>query len=140
MPKISDKLKRQLLIVCGTFCVGIAIIGIVIPLLPTTPFLLLAAICYMRGSQRLYHALMSNRVFGSYLKNYLEGRVMSLKNKIWTLSLLWIAIILASILATDNLVVRLILGAVAIGVTVHIIQIKSESRNVSMLSNAPHKE
>jgi uncharacterized membrane protein YbaN (DUF454 family) len=112
----------------------------VIPLLPTTPFLLLAALCYMRGSPRLYHALLRNRILGSYLRNYLEGRVMSLKNKIWTLSLLWIVIISVALLATDNLVVRMILGAVAIGVTVYIILIKSENRSVSALSIEPHKE
>jgi uncharacterized protein len=140
MPTITDKVKKRLLVICGTFCVGLAIIGIVIPLLPTTPFLLLAAMCYMRGSQRLYHALLSNRVFGSYLKNYLECRAMSLKNKIWTLSLLWLVIILASIIAVDNLVVRLILGAVVIGVTVHIIRIKSESPNVSAFSGVSQKE
>ena len=130
MPNISDKLKRRLLIACGTFCVGLGIIGIVVPLLPTTPLLLLAALCYMRGSERLYRALLRNRILGKYLRDYLEGRVMSLKNKILTLVLLWVAISSIAVLVIDNLVVRLILGAVATGVTVYIALIKTEKRNI----------
>jgi len=131
MPTVLNKLKRPLWITGGTLCVGLGIFGIVIPLLPTTPFLLLAAICYIRGSKRLYTALMHNRVFGSYLRNYLEGRSMSLKNKIWTLCLLWAVILSSAILVTDSLAVRAVIGAVGIGVTVHLALIKTENRNDS---------
>jgi uncharacterized membrane protein YbaN (DUF454 family) len=127
MPAALGKLKRQLFIIAGTICVGIGIIGIVVPVLPTTPFLLLAAICYMRGSRRLYDALLRNRFLGSYIKNYLEGRGMSLKMKIWTLSLLWIALVCTAVLATDSLVIRIILGVVLAGVTIHILKIKTAS-------------
>jgi uncharacterized membrane protein YbaN (DUF454 family) len=72
----------------GTIALGIGVIGIIVPVLPTTPFLLLAAICYMRGSHRLYNALLCNRFIGSYVRNYLEGRGMSRKMKMWTLSML----------------------------------------------------
>lgn len=78
----------------------------------------------MRGSQRLYNALLSNRFVGNYIRNYLEGRGMSLKMKIWTLSLLWIAIILTAVLATDSITIRIILLIVLIGVTTHILMIK----------------
>jgi uncharacterized membrane protein YbaN (DUF454 family) len=120
MSAVSGKLKRRFFIVVGTISIGIGVIGIIVPVLPTTPFLLLAAICYMRGSQRLYNALLCNRFIGSYVRNYLEGRGMSLKMKIWTLSLLWAAIACTAVLATDSLVVRIILLVVASGVTVHI--------------------
>jgi uncharacterized membrane protein YbaN (DUF454 family) len=83
IPTVSRKLKNWLFIIAGTIAVGIGVIGIIVPVLPTTPFLLLAAICYMRGSQRLYNALLYNRFIGSYVRNYLEGRGMSLKMKIW---------------------------------------------------------
>ncbi len=88
MSSVSDKLKRRFFVITGTIFVGIGIIGIILPVLPTTPFLLLAAICYMRGSQRLYNALLCNRFVGGYVRNYLEGRGMSLKMKIWTLQLI----------------------------------------------------
>ena len=125
MAPIQDRLKRRLFVIAGTIALVLGIIGIILPVLPTTPFLLLAAICYMRGSQRLYNALLSNRFLGSYITNYLEGRGMSLRMKIWTLSLLWIAIACSALLVTDNLIVRIILAVVLVGVTVHILLIKT---------------
>jgi uncharacterized protein len=125
MNPFLKKLKRRLFVIAGSIALGIGIIGIFVPVLPTTPFLLLAAICYMRGSQRLYNALLRNRFAGNYIRNYLEGKGMSLKMKIWTLSLLWAAIILTSALATDSLIIRIILAAVLIGVTIHIFKIKT---------------
>lgn len=121
----KDKLKRRLLVVAGTIALILGIVGIIMPVLPTTPFLLLAAICFMRGSQRLYNALLYNRFLGNYLRNYLEGRGMSLRMKIWTLSLLWVTIVCTAILATDSLIVRIVLTAVLTGVTVHILLIKT---------------
>jgi uncharacterized membrane protein YbaN (DUF454 family) len=125
MAVASGKLKRRFFIIAGTIAVGIGVVGIIVPVLPTTPFLLLAAICYMRGSQRLYNALLCNRFIGSYVRNYLEGRGMSLKMKIWTLSLLWAAIVCTAALATDSLVIRIILAVVLTGVTIHIFIIKT---------------
>jgi uncharacterized membrane protein YbaN (DUF454 family) len=125
MTPTTDKLKRRLFVIVGTIALGIGVVGIIIPVLPTTPFLLLAAICYMRGSQRLYNALLCNRFIGSYVRNYLEGKGMSLKMKIWTLSLLWIAIVFTTVLATDSLVIRIILAVVLAGVTIHILLIRT---------------
>ena len=125
MVHTPDMLKRRLFVVVGTIALVLGIIGIIIPVLPTTPFLLLAAICYLRGSQRLYNALLGNRFVGSYIKNYLEGRGMPLKMKIWTLILLWIAIVCSALLATDSLIIRIILAVVLAGVTIHILLIKT---------------
>ena len=120
---VPDRLKRWLYIVAGSVAVGIGVIGVVVPVLPTTPFLLLGAICYTRGSQRVYTALLNNRLVGSYLRNYLEGRGMTRRSKIWTLSLLWLGIALAAALTTDSLIVRIVLATVLIGVTVHILKV-----------------
>ena len=125
MVAITDKLKRRLFVVAGTIALVLGIVGIIMPVLPTTPFLLLAAICYWRGSKRLYNALLGNRFVGSYIRNYLEGRGMSLKMKIWTLSLLWIAIVCSALLVTNSLIIRIILAVVLVGVTVHILLIKT---------------
>ncbi|MFA5317094.1 MAG: YbaN family protein [Dehalococcoidales bacterium] len=125
MAAISEKLKGRIFVIAGSIALVIGVIGIIIPVLPTTPFLLLAAICYMRGSQRLYNALLSNRFVGNYIRNYLEGKGMSLKMKIWTLSLLWISIVLTATLFTDSLIIRIILMVVLIGVTIHILKIKT---------------
>jgi uncharacterized membrane protein YbaN (DUF454 family) len=125
MTPTRDRLKSRLFVIAGTIALVIGVFGIITPVLPTTPFLLLAAICYMKSSQRLYNALLHNRIFGTYIRNYLEGRGMSLKMKIWTLSLLWIAIICTAFLATESLVLRIILAVVVIGVTAHILLIKT---------------
>jgi uncharacterized membrane protein YbaN (DUF454 family) len=119
--------KRKLLIGAGTLCVGLGIIGIFVPILPTTPFLLLAAACYTRSSERFYQWLTSNRIFGAYVRNYIEGRGMPTKIKIFTILLLWLAIGLSITYGVQNTVVRIVLICVAIGVTVHICLIKKKT-------------
>ena len=116
--------KRRLLIVAGTLCTGLGIIGIFIPILPTTPFLLLAAACYMRSSERFYQWLINNRIFGAYVRNYIEGRGMPIRIKIFTILLLWLAIGLTIAFGVQNTVVRIVLICVAIGVTAHIVLIR----------------
>jgi len=138
MTRIPDKLKRRLFVIAGTIALGIGVVGIIVPVLPTTPFLLLSAICYMRGSQRLYNALLCNRFIGSYVRNYLEGRGMSLKMKIWTLSLLWVTIVCTAVLATDSLTIRIILAVVLIGVTIHILLINTTKKDITVSSRNPH--
>jgi uncharacterized membrane protein YbaN (DUF454 family) len=135
MAPLSDKLKRRIFVIAGSIALAIGVIGIIMPVLPTTPFLLLAAICYMRGSQRLYNALLCNRFIGSYVRNYLEGRGMSLKMKIWALSLLWAAIVCTAVLVTHSLIIRIILAFVLIGVTIHIILIKTVKNNLKPTNN-----
>jgi uncharacterized membrane protein YbaN (DUF454 family) len=116
--------KRRLLLAAGTLCTGLGIIGIFVPILPTTPFLLLAAACYMRSSERFYRWLTNNRVFGAYVRNYIEGRGMPLRIKVFTILLLWLAIGLSIAFAVESLVIRIILVSIAVGVTVHIVLIK----------------
>jgi uncharacterized membrane protein YbaN (DUF454 family) len=116
--------KRRLLIVAGTLSTGLGIIGVFIPILPTTPFLLLAAACYMRSSERSYQWLINNRIFGAYIRNYIEGKGMPVRIKIFTILLLWLAIGLSITFGVQNIVIRIVLICVAIGVTVHIGLIK----------------
>jgi uncharacterized membrane protein YbaN (DUF454 family) len=136
MPATSDKLKRRLFVIAGTISVAIGVVGIFLPVLPTTPFLLLAAICYTRGSQRLYKALLYNRFFGTYIRNYIQGRGMSLKMKVWTIGLLWITIISTAVFAADSMIVRIILAVVLIGVTLHILLIRTIKNNTRTINNS----
>jgi uncharacterized membrane protein YbaN (DUF454 family) len=118
---MNKKITRNLLIAAGTTSTAIGIIGIFVPILPTTPFLLLAAACYMRSSERFYRWLVHNRVFGAYIRNYIEGRGIPVRVKIITLTLLWVGIGLSAAFATDILIIRIVLGIIAVGVTVHIL-------------------
>jgi len=128
---VPKKLTRGLLITAGTISIGLGIAGIFIPVLPTTPFLLLAAACYMRSSERLYRRLLNNKVLGTYICNYIEGKGMSLRAKAITLLLLWGSIGATMWLGTQNLVVRIVLGIIAAGVTVHIIMLKTRRKTPS---------
>ena len=116
--------KRKLLIGAGTLSTGLGIIGVFVPILPTTPFLLLAAACYMRSSERFYQWLIHNRVFGVYVRNYIEGKGMPIKIKIFTILLLWLTIGLSITFGVQNIVIRIVLICIAIGVTVHVGLIK----------------
>ena len=121
--------KRRLLIAAGTLCAGLGIVGIFVPILPTTPFLLLAAACYMRSSERFYRWLTNNRVFGAYVRNYIEGRGMPIRIKLATILLLWLAIGLSTAFAVQSLVIRIILISIAAGVTVHITLIRRRAES-----------
>ena len=125
---MSNKLSKQLLIVAGTISMAIGILGIFVPILPTTPFLLLATVCYIRSSERFYRWLLNNRFFGAYISNYVERRGMPLRIKIFTILLLWIAIGVSACIGAQNLVARIILVLVAIGVTIHIIYIRARKQ------------
>lgn len=117
-------IRRAFLIIAGLASVVAGAIGIVVPLLPTTPFLLLAAVCFVRSSDRLYRWLTTNRVFGVYLRNYQEHRAMPAGMKWCAISVLWLTIGV-SIAAIAHLSVRILLVVVGIGVTILIARIRT---------------
>ncbi len=119
-----SSIRRALLITAGLAAVVAGTIGIVVPLLPTTPFLLLAAVCFVRSSDRLHRWLTTNRVFGSYLRNYQEHRAMPAGMKWCAISVLWLTIAL-SIVAIDSPPIRVVLVVVAVGVTILIARIRT---------------
>lgn len=116
---------KPILIVAGTLFVGLGVIGIFLPVLPTTPFLLLAATCYAKSSRRFYCWLLNNRWFGVYIRNYRQKKGMPLKIKILTVVLLWLTILVSVIFAVQSLAVRIILIIIAFGVSLHILSIKT---------------
>ena len=79
----------------GVLALLLGILGLFLPLLPTTPFLLLASWCFARGSSRLHRWLLSHRVFGEYLRNFEAGRGIPLKAKILATVMLWASLLLA---------------------------------------------
>jgi hypothetical protein len=119
------KIVQVLLIASGTICVALGVLGIFVPVLPTTPFLLLAAFFYARSSERFYQWLLGNHWFGQYIKNYQQGRGIPLRDKIITLITLWLALNFTVLTTTPVWWVRLLLLSVGIGVTIHLLQIKT---------------
>lgn len=82
-------MKKTLYNIAGTVALLLGIVGLFLPLLPTTPFLLLASACYMRGSERMHQWLMNQRHLGPYLRSYQQGRGIPLRAKITALALMW---------------------------------------------------
>lgn len=121
-------LLKSLLIAAGSLCVALGVLGIFLPLLPTTPFLLLAAICYAKGSPRLLNWLLNNRWFGRYIADYRAGRGIPRREKILTLIALWLTIGLTIAFAVSLWWVQVLLIAIALGVTVHLLMVKTFQR------------
>lgn len=117
---------KLLLIIIGVISMVLGVIGIFLPVLPTTPFLLLAAACFIRSSERLYNFLIKNKYFGKYIKDYREGKGIPKKTKILAISLLWISIGITVIFIISKVILRIIITIVASVVTVHIVKTKTK--------------
>lgn len=119
---------KVILNICGTVFLFFGIAGIFLPLLPTTPFLLLASACYLRGSETLHNRLMSNKYLGPYITNIKEKRGMPVKAKAITITVLW-ASLLFSIYRVDSLLLDSTLVVVGIGVTTLILKLRTLEQN-----------
>lgn len=128
---------RYLLITAGTASLIIGLVGLAVPILPTTPFLLLSAACYARGSRRFYDWLLNNRVFGAYIRNYWEGRGLPLRIKAFTISSLWLTIAITAMCFTQEMWFRILLMIVAVGVTAHILMIGTCVPDRECISDRP---
>lgn len=115
---------KWVLIIAGSLSLGLGIVGIVLPVLPTTPLLLLAAFCYVRSSRRLYNWLLGHRIFGFYISNYINHKAVSRRARIAALILLWTTLTISFILV-EIWYVRLILAVVGSAVSIHILSLKS---------------
>ncbi len=124
-------LKKIILISAGTISAGLGIAGIFLPVLPTTPFLLLAAYCYSHSSERFYNRLLNNKLCGPYIAAYRNGSGISLRHKITAIATLWITITLSAIFFATALWARILLGIIAIGVTIHLAKMKTSADNCS---------
>ena len=117
---------RWSLLFAGTLCLGLGLFGILVPVLPTTPFLLLAAAGYARGSQRFYCWLMTNRLFGAYIRSYREGRGIPLRVRALTITMLWLTIGLTALFFVNETWMRILLLFIAAAVTVHVASLRPE--------------
>ncbi len=123
--QVKKPLIRALLVGIGVVSVGLGVLGIFLPLLPTTPFLLLAAWCFIRSSSRLHHWLITHPWFGDYIYYYQEYRAISLRVKISSLVLLWLTIGYSVMMVIESWGVRALLVAIAVGVTTHLARLNT---------------
>jgi hypothetical protein len=124
--------RKWLLVFAGISSLALGLIGIFVPLLPTTPFLLLAAFCFARSSERLHQWLINHRLFGSYIRNYQEYRAITKQVKIVTLILLWGTIGYAIVAVLNLWYLRILLLLVAVGVTVHVLLLKTLTQEMDL--------
>ena len=110
----KNPIAKILWIILGSLFVAIGAIGAVIPGLPTTIFLILAAACYIRSSQKLYDWLINNKTFGPYLKDYREGKGMPRNAKILAISMIVLFTGYAVFFAIEDLIFRLMVGALGL--------------------------
>jgi uncharacterized membrane protein YbaN (DUF454 family) len=135
--KKGQNVTRALWFIAGMLCLFLGAIGIVLPILPTTPFHLASAGCFCKSSSRMYNWLLNNRLFGEYIKNYKEGKGIPMKTKIIALTVLWITIGFSTVFLLNRLLpsqlvipMQLIMVAVAIGVSIHILRLPTFKKYV----------
>lgn len=95
IPQSRHRSVRYTLLAIGWLSVLLGVIGIFVPVLPTTPFLLLAAACFVRSSRRFYLWLVNHKHLGPWIRDYLEGNGIPLKGKVYAIGLMWASILLS---------------------------------------------
>ena len=114
---MTSRFMRALLVVCGTICVGLGILGIFLPLMPTTVFLLLAAACYARSSERFHRRLVEHPWLGPYIR---QSQGMTTRQKAISIGVLWASLMVTMVWTAHAGWLRLLLVLVGAGVTLHI--------------------
>lgn len=123
-------MKKIILIIAGNISLSLGVAGIFLPVLPTTPFLLLSAACFLKSSDKLYYWLTHHRLLGSYISGYIKYKAISLRAKIISITALWAVICATLIFFMDNIWIRILLVLIATGVTVYLIQIKTLTKEM----------
>lgn len=116
-------LTRHLLLALGWISLALGAVGLAVPVLPTAPFVLLAAACFMRSSERLHGWLVRHPLFGCHIEDYLAGRGLRAKTKFVALLTLWASVAASAALFVPLLLVDLLLIAIAAGVTLYIMRL-----------------
>ena len=117
---------RYLYLISGFLLVVIGVIGIFLPILPTTIFLILASACFAKSSPQANEWLRNHKILGAYIKNYQDKSGLTIKAKVFNVALLWIMILSSAYFFTEELFIKLLLLAIAIGVTIHLLMVKTK--------------
>jgi hypothetical protein len=115
-----SRLVKGLLVVVGFVSVGLGILGVVLPILPTTPFLLLAAACFAHSSERFYVWLLTNRVFGSYIRDWRENRGLTIPVKLWVIFVLAVTMGISVVFFVPVPAVKVVLILIGLGISAYI--------------------
>lgn len=116
---------KWLLTILGFIALGLGILGAFLPVLPTTPFLLLAAALFLRGNKDRYEWLLAHPKFGPYIRNFMVYKAIPLRIKVISVSLVWITLLNCAIFVADRLIFRILFLALATAITIHILSYKT---------------
>lgn len=116
---------KIILLIAGTLSLALGIVGILLPLIPTTPFLLLSSLCYLRSSDRLYNWLLNQKHLGGIIRDYLLCGAVRKGVKISAVIILWFSLGL-SMYFIDIPSVRILLATVGLGVSIHLVKLKTK--------------
>lgn len=133
-------IKKALYLVVGLLAVALGFLGVFLPLLPTTPLLLLAAACFLKSSDRLYYWITHHKIFGKYIVSYQKYKAITKQAKIYTIMLLWLTISTTAIFFVEFLWLRIILFIIAVSVTIHILCLKTLTEELQMRYEREHEE
>lgn len=122
MKPVKRPIFRYLLISIGWLSVVLGVLGIFLPVLPTTPFLLLAAACFVRSSPRFYQWLVDHPKLGKYIIYYLEGRGIPTRAKWMAIAMIWTTISLSALLVVPIFWVQVLLFGIAISVSIYLLR------------------
>lgn len=114
---------RWFFVTAGWVSLILGLIGLFLPIVPTTPFLLLTAFCFARGSERFYIWLLTNKYFGSYIRAWRNNEGVPLKVKVYALALLWYVLIMSAIFVVPLWSIRILFLLVGAGVTIYIVRL-----------------
>ena len=117
---ITSSLKKGIYLIVGTISLAAGIVGIFLPVLPTTPFILLSAWCFFRSSSKIYNWVISNERFGPTVENYQEGRGITKPTKVKAIVMMWLTITASIYLTIRNMYLIAFLYLIAIGVTIYL--------------------
>jgi len=121
LARFKNKALKALLIFVGWLSVVLGVIGIFLPIMPTTPFLLLAAACFVRTSPKFYQWLVGHPRLGKYIVYYLEGKGIPLKAKIYTIALIAISMSVTSYIVPVT-AVKVLLPLIGVLVALYIVR------------------
>lgn len=127
--KSGTRVTKWGLLAAGWISVVLGTVGIFLPLLPTTPFLLLAAVCFARSSERAHRWLLGHRYFGSFLRDYLAGCGISLRAKVTALALLWVTITSSALFLVGSTAPRILLFTAALGTSAYLVRQPTKATN-----------
>lgn len=122
-PRPLSRLLRWALLLAGLLAVALGMIGILLPVLPTVPFLLLALACFARSSERFYTWLLDHAHFGPIIRPYLDGRGMARASKVKAIILLWASIAVSVLFLVVVSWLQGLLLVIAFGVTLYLLRL-----------------